>query len=133
MHHLNKARQKDLRKPTELLLEKDVAKFREYLISHIEKITEDPFLLWDEHSFVELRDVCGCEPARLLLEEWDDAHKDKWNNKQRAEFLDHVEKSLIKQIKITYQCGKGKFIQIPHYQNYVFYGYEVHNNPSKQI
>ena len=38
----------------------------------------------------------GGEPARPLLEEWDDARKDKWINKQGAEFLDPVEKTLIK-------------------------------------
>ena len=123
-YHLNKERQKRLRKPQELPLEGDVRKLRNFIVEIIKKITNDTYMFWDEHTYVQLRDACvarltlfnarrGGEPARLLLEEWEDAKHDKWINKQRVEGLDPIEQMLISEIKITYQCGKGNNHLVP--------------------
>ena len=117
-YHINRSRQVKLRKPDQLPVEEDVRKLRSSIMDSIERICNDPFCLMDQHSYVELRNaICvrltlfngrrGGEPARLLIEECNDAVNDKWIDKQRTELLDPLEQALIANLKIGYQGGKG--------------------------
>ena len=123
-YHLNRSRQIKLRKPTNLPLEEDVAAMRTHVLSQITKYTSDSFHLFDQHSFVELRNaVCvrltmfnarrGGEPARLLIQEWRDAEQDIWIDKQRIAALDPIETALLQNLKIMYQGGKGNNHLVP--------------------
>ena len=72
--------------------------------------------MWDERSFVRLRD-CACtkltllkasrggEPTRLTVEEWDDARNDKLIDKQQMQDLDELNKALVETLKVTYYTG----------------------------
>ena len=117
---IHQSRQIRLRKPSELPVESDILKLREYLLKTIETYS-NTLTFMDATSFVELRDaVCarltlfnarrGGEPARLLLSEWRDAEAGAWVDQQRISKIDDpVEKKLLNTLKIAYQMGKGNY------------------------
>ena len=123
-YELNKRRQVNLRRPEKLPNEEDIQLVCAYVMSKMKNITDDPYLLVDSHCFVELRN-CACsrltllnarrggEPARLTIEEWNDAKENKWIDQQRLKDLDEVDQMLIKNIKVTYLTGKGNNHLVP--------------------
>ena len=124
LYQLNKNRQVRLWKPVNLPLESDVQLLRNYMVNMIEKISSDEYLFWDPHVYVQLRDCCCLrltlfngrrdgEPARLLIEELNDAFNDEWIDKRSLEMLDTFEKKLTAHFKITYQSGKGTNHLVP--------------------
>ena len=56
--NLNKNRQIKLRKPNKLPLGQDITARRLHILERISAITKDTFNLWDNHTFIELRDCC---------------------------------------------------------------------------
>ena len=91
---------------------------RATILESIEKVTSDIYTLIDKRLYVELRNaICvrlaiyngrrGGEPARLFIEEFQDAINDKWIDKQQSQNLDPLDKALSDKIKISYQGGKG--------------------------
>ena len=97
----------------------DLILFHDYVLSLIKELVDDPFCVWDKHSYVNLRDAVvarltlfnarrGGEPSRLLLSEWNDASNGAWLGKYQTSLVtDPIEKALIEQDKIAYQAGKG--------------------------
>ena len=117
-YHINRARQINLRKPEKLPIEGDVKLLRATILESIEKVTSDIYTLIDKHLYVELRNaICvrlkiyngrrGGEPARLFIEEFQDAINDKWIDKQRSQNLDPLDKALLDKINIGHQGRKG--------------------------
>ena len=83
-------------------------------------ILSDPYTLWNQHSFVELRNLTVCrltvfnarrggEPARLVLSEWRDADMNSWLDLKRVQSssVTEFERSMFKDLKITFLGGKG--------------------------
>ena len=123
-YELNKRRQINLRRPEKLPNENDIRLLRDHVIKTMQRLTEDPFELWDSNRYVTLRD-CACtrltllnarrggEAARLTIEEWKDAQNDKWIDKQRLKDLADMDQALIKSLKVTYITGKGNNHLVP--------------------
>ena len=123
-YNLNRRRQIKLRRPEELPSEDDVAKLKEYTIQQTEKLLQDKFRVWDPHAFAELRDLTvsrltlfnarrGGEPARMSINEWQDAENSVWLDPARKEKMDDMELSLFSNMKLTYQGGKGNNHLVP--------------------
>ena len=123
-YELNKRRQINLRRPENLPNEDDVQLVRQTVIASMKSLTSDPFLLWDDGCYIKLRDsACtrltllnarrGGEPARLTIDEWDDARKDNWIDKQRLQHLDELDMHMVKTLKVTYVTGKGNNHLVP--------------------
>ena len=121
-YELNKRRQVNLRRPEKLPAEEDILCIRKHVITKMSEY--DTFTLWDTLSFVELRDCCvsrltllnarrGGEPARLTIDEWQDAASDKWIDQQRIKDFDELDQLLIKSLKVTYITGKGNNHLVP--------------------
>ena len=121
---MNRRRHINLRKPENLPNEEDVIVVRDYVISKMKSLTEDPFHIWDGSSFTKLRDsACtrltllnarrGGEPARLTIQQWIDGVNDKWIDKQRLNNLDNLDKLLVKSLKVVYLTGKGNNHLVP--------------------
>ena len=118
-------RRNSLRKPDDMPLEQDVLKLREYLVSSMKSMVEDEFLLWDTHNFVVLRNLIvtrltmfnarrGGEPARMTLQEWQDAESGKWIDPDLVQKIDDpMEQSLVGNFKLAYQAGKGSRRLVP--------------------
>lgn len=115
--HINRAWQINLRKPEKLPIEDDVKLLRATILESIEKVTSDIYTLIDKRLYMELHNaICvrltiyngwqEGEPARLSIEEFQDAISDKWIDKQRSQNLDTLDKALLDKIKIGYQGGK---------------------------
>lgn len=125
IYQVNYNRQVKLRKPSELPLDEDVAKVRQYTCTTIQIIMDDPYLPWSSSKFIELRDLVVCrltifnarrggEPARLTIKEWQDAMNGLWVDEGQVEsIIDPVEKGLASQLKIAYQRGKGNARLVP--------------------
>ncbi|XP_065651046.1 uncharacterized protein LOC136079248 [Hydra vulgaris] len=75
-YDINKRRQQKLRKPNMLPYEEDVEIHQNYIIQRLESIMKDNFIFWDNHIYMEVRDlICtrltllnarrGGEPASL--------------------------------------------------------------------
>ena len=121
---LNRNRQIKLRRPQELPADEDVKKLKDYTVRRINDLLCDPYQTWDTHSFVEIRDLTVCrltvfnarrggEPARLVISEWLDAEHNRWlrdggaSCPQQTSPVTSVEFSTFKNLKVTYQGGKG--------------------------
>ena len=74
-------RRNSLRKPADMPLEKDVKTLRNFVLKEIKSMTEDPYTVWDKHTFIRLRNLIvtrltlfnarrGGEPARMTLQDW---------------------------------------------------------------
>ncbi|XP_057290065.1 uncharacterized protein LOC130612732 isoform X2 [Hydractinia symbiolongicarpus] len=112
-YDLNLRRNVKSKKPAQLPIEQDIKIIREHIVSTVKRFEEDPFIIWDSHTFIKLRD-CTCtrltlfngrrggEPARLLLREWQEAEEGTWLDRQRFDVVDNDG-----DLKITYQTGKG--------------------------
>ena len=123
-YELNKHRQINLRRPEMLPNEADIKLVQSYVLSRMKYIVEDSFEFWNSSRFVELRN-CACtrltllnarrggEPSRIMIDEWKDAMKDNWIDKQRLKKLDEVDQLLIKSLKVTYLTGKGNNHLVP--------------------
>ena len=120
---LNKNRQVNLSKPHRLPLEEDLKVLRNHDLLRMKEICSE-FTFTDAHSFVELRNLAvtrltllngrgGGEPARIQLEEWEDADSNAWIDQQRVKDLDKVDQFLVKSMKIAYMCGKGNNHLVP--------------------
>ena len=116
---IDKNRQRNLRKPTNLPAEDKIAQVKDHTIKEIAKLMENPLTVWSSHAYVRLRDLVICrltlynarrggEPARLLLEEWEEALTDKWVNRNLCTHFDELETYLLDSTKIAYQMGKQK-------------------------
>ena len=116
-------KQRTLRKPEELPLESDLLQIRQFVVNTINEISS-PLNFVDFEKYVTLRNAVCCrltlfnarrggEPARLLLNEWDEGLKDAWIDKQFLKSLDEVEKKLVDNITICYQTGKGGKTLVP--------------------
>ena len=118
-------RRQNLRKPGDMPLEKDLTKFRNYIIDKTTELASDSFHKWDRHDFIEMRNLLvsrltlfnarrGGEPARMLLSEWKEAEKNAWIDNQRlGSVTDPLEKELIDDMKLAYQAGKGSRRLVP--------------------
>ena len=123
-YELNKRRQINLRKPDKLPLEDDVKLVRGHVITTMQTLCSDVYKVWDKKEFVILRD-CACtrltllnarrggEPARMAINEWEEAKADKWVDNQRIDNLDQVDKLLVKTLKVAYMTGKGNNHLVP--------------------
>ena len=118
-------RRQNLRKPGDMPLEKDLIKFRSYIIERTSKLASDNFQKWDRHNFIEMRNLLvsrltlfnarrGGEPARMKLSEWKDAESNAWIDNQRVDcMMGPLEKELISDMKLAYQTGKGSRRLVP--------------------
>ncbi|XP_065652453.1 uncharacterized protein LOC136079814 [Hydra vulgaris] len=123
-YQLNKNKNIKLRKPSELPDDDDIFVFRSHILKRMKELTAEFFEFFDTSSYVKLRD-CACarltmlngrrggEPARLLINEFNQAVNDSWIDKQRLSNLDDLEQSLVDHLKITYMCGKGNNHLVP--------------------
>ena len=123
---LNQNRQSRLRRPESLPSEEDVTKLKAYTVNRIQELTADDYKMWDTPSFTELRDLAvsrltlfnarrGGEPARLTLTEWSEADNSTWLNSQhtKSHSSEDLEKRLFKEMKVTFQSGKGNNHLVP--------------------
>ncbi|PIK49503.1 hypothetical protein BSL78_13608 [Apostichopus japonicus] len=121
---MQKNRNEKLRRPETLPLEEDVAAVRQYAIERMASIVEAPFLVFDSHAYIELRDLLVCrltlfnarrggEPCRLRLKEWSDADNNVWINQKDVEKLDKLDKAVANNLKVAYQTGKGNKHLVP--------------------
>ena len=117
-YHISRARQINLQKPEKLPIEDDVKLLHATILDSIEKKTSDIYTSMDKRLYMELWNAIyarlttynGCrggEPARLFIEEFQDAINDRWIDKQSSKNLDPLGKALLDKIKIGYQGGKG--------------------------
>lgn len=121
---LNRNRQIKLRRPQELPADEDVKKLKDYTVQRMNELLCDPYQTWDTHSFVEMRDLTVCrltvfnarrggELARLVISEWLDAEHNRWFKDgsapcpKQTSSVTSVEFSTFKNLKVTYQGGKG--------------------------
>jgi hypothetical protein len=124
-YKLNRNRQEKLRRPTQLPSEADIEKLKQYTLERVTTLLQDEFLLWDTHTFTELRDLAvsrltlfnarrGGEPARLRVSEWLDAENNSWLDASRAQHMeDDVDRTLFHDMKVTFQGGKGNNHLVP--------------------
>ena len=118
-------RRNSLRKPADMPLEKDVKTLRNFVLKEIKSMTEDPYTVWDKHTFIRLRNLIvtrltlfnarrGGEPARMTLQDWSYAEAGTWIDPQLVEKVDDpLEKSLLNKFKLAYQSGKGSRRLVP--------------------
>ena len=117
-------RQNHLRKPTQLPDEDSLAKLREYTIVQLARLTADGYVFISKSDFVFLRSLAvsrltlfnarrGGEPARLTLQQWEEAKTGVWLSDSVKPHLDYIEKNIIKRLKICYQSGKGVGRMVP--------------------
>ena len=114
-----------MRKPADMPLEKDVKTLRNFVLKEIKSMTEDPYTVWDKHTFIRLRNLIvtrltlfnarrGGEPARMTLQDWSYAEAGTWIDPQLVEKDDDpLEKSLLNKFKLAYQSGKGSRRLVP--------------------
>jgi len=124
-YQTNMRRQEKLRRPQELPGEEDVEKMKQYTIMRMSNMLADEYLLWDFHSFAELRDLVvsrltlfnarrGGEPVRLTLMQWMDAENNSWLDKTRTEaFANDLDCDRFQEMKVTFQGGKGNNHVVP--------------------
>ncbi|XP_065673908.1 uncharacterized protein LOC136090860 [Hydra vulgaris] len=123
-YDINKRRQQKLRKPNMLPDEEDVEILQNYIIQRLESIMKDNFIFWDNHIYIEVRDlICtrltllnarrGGEPARLLLIDWKVAEEGGWINSQHIKELDELDEKLANAIQVAYMTGKGNNHLVP--------------------
>ena len=114
-----KIAQINLRRPINLPIDEEVKMLRDYLVSEITKMVSNTFKFWDCNSFCTLRDLTatrltlynsrrGGEPARMMIEQWSEAKSDGWL--QSSYKMDLLYQKLFKDVKVTYQSGKGKHL-----------------------
>ncbi|KAK3793121.1 hypothetical protein RRG08_030204 [Elysia crispata] len=118
-------RRNTLRKPQAMPVEEDVSKLRAFILNEMQKLSDDELMKWDHHDFVKMRNLIvsrltmfnarrGGEPARLTLQEWEEAANNSWVDPQLVQTVkDPLEKSLFKQFKLAYQAGKGSKKLVP--------------------
>ena len=116
---INDRRQQHLRRPQELPVESDMLKINSFIKNELEKLMDDPYLIWGQYDYNRLRAICVCrltlfnarrrgEPARLLRKEWNDGENGAWVDPQQVENIeDEIEKCLVGSYMLTYQRGKG--------------------------
>lgn len=123
VYKTNNKRQTHLRRPANLPKESDCQLLRDYCVQRVAKLTHE-FHLIDKTEYVELRDLIvsrlilfnarrGGEPARLTIEEWHEAEQGTWLNSESVEKCHNDEKQLFKDLKLTYQSGKGNNHLVP--------------------
>ncbi|XP_070191728.1 uncharacterized protein [Littorina saxatilis] len=119
-------RRTNLRKPTDMPMEEDIVKLREFIASEI-KILAEPgsYEFFDSNSFVRLRNLLiarltlfnarrGGEPARLTLTDWQDAMDGVWVDPQQVVSVeDPIQQALASSFKLAYQSGKGSRRLVP--------------------
>ena len=54
---MGEQRRQSLRKPADMLLEKDFSAFRNFVIKKSMEMLNDPYFSWDRHGFVLLRNL----------------------------------------------------------------------------
>ncbi|XP_057296083.1 uncharacterized protein LOC130629325 isoform X2 [Hydractinia symbiolongicarpus] len=123
-YQLNKNKNIKLRKPSELPLEEDMQLLKNHVMQRMKELLQDPFTIFDVSSYVELRDCACCrltllnarrggEPARMLLDDFQQAINDAWIDRQRIDYLDPLDQLLVDTIKISYMTGKGNNHIVP--------------------
>ena len=118
-------RRNTLRKPQAMPVEEDVSKLRAFILNEMQKLSDDELMKWDHHDFVKMRNLIvsrltmfnakrGSEPARLTLQEWEEAANNSWVDPQLVQTVkDPLEKALFEQFKLAYQAGKGSKKLVP--------------------
>lgn len=117
-YNINRNRQVKLRRPQQMPSEEEVLKLKTYTVQRMASIVTDEYLNWNVQSFVELRDLTmsrltlfnarrGGEPARMTVQEWQDADNGAWLDPSRRPQSDEVDKELFRDLKVTFQGGKG--------------------------
>ena len=118
-------RRNTLRKPQAMPSEEDISRLRTFILHEMHKLSDDQFKKWDHHDFVKMRNLIvsrltmfnarrGGEPARLTLQEWEEAANDSWVDPQLVQSVkDPLEKTLFSQFKLAYQAGKGSKKLVP--------------------
>jgi hypothetical protein len=124
IYAINKGRQTKLRRPEQLPGDDDVQTLRDYTVNSMSKLINDQYLLWTSKEFVCLRDLAvsrltlfnarrGGEPARLLITDWKDAELGAWIDNSAVKKLHEVEQKLFRDMRVTYQTGKGNNHLVP--------------------
>jgi len=124
VYALNQRRQTQLRRPAQLPADDDLKRLRQFTVSSIQSLVNDPFLHWTSTEYTRIRDLAvsrltlfnarrGGELARLLLTEWHDAETGSWVDQNAVMKLSQVEKQLFGHMKVTFQPGKGNNHLVP--------------------
>jgi integrase len=118
IYNTNKNRNTKLRRVDNLPQLEDLSNLKTHMVSRMQQILNDEFLLWTSSIFVEVRDLAcarltlfnarrGGEPARLQVSDWSDACSQVWFDKTRMQAMPPEEKELIEKSYVMYQTGKG--------------------------
>ena len=122
-YQLNKNKNVNLRNPNRLPNEGDITLLKNHATNKIAELS-DAYHVDDAHTYVVLRNMLctrltllngrrGGEPARMLIEDFQDAVNEKWIDQQRVSELDELEKLIVKNNKIAFMTGKGKNHLVP--------------------
>ena len=117
LYNLEKAKLKKSRKPSQLPLEEDIKIIYDYIQKKLKELCSE-FTYWTSSTFVEVRNLAmtrltllnarrGGEAGRLQIEDWEEAEKDGWIDKQRLNKLSEADQMLVRSLKIAFQAGKG--------------------------
>lgn len=118
--HIDLKRQTTLRKPEQLPQEDAVERLRDYTITKMDNMLQDPYKIWDKMSFIMLRNLVVCrlthfnarrggEPARLTMQQWLEAESDVWMQGSHNAFQNftEIEHGNMQNYKLAYQPGKN--------------------------
>jgi hypothetical protein len=123
--NLLKRREINLRRPSEMPLEEDLAKTKIFVEGEIKELLEDKFFLFGTSEFNRLRAAVvsrvtlfnarrGGEPSKLTVKEWLDADSGVWLPEAIVEKIsDPLEQYLAGKYKLAYQQGKGGKCLVP--------------------
>ena len=124
LYKINNTRQTKLRRPDKLPTEEDCHRLRQYTLNRVSHLISDEYTLWTATEYCELRDLVlsrvtlfnarrGGEPARLTLQEWNNARDDGWLDSSNINHCSDIERQLFSNFKLTYQTGKGNNHLVP--------------------
>lgn len=96
--------------------QEEVGRVHAYIDKEIGRLT-DNYSFWCSSDFLLLRDLLvtqvtifngrrGGEPARLLINQWQEARNDEWLMRERGDEMEQ-QREHVRGMKIAYQIGKG--------------------------
>ena len=117
LYEIEIAKLRKTRKPCMLPLEEDIKLLHVHILERMKFLTDD-FTMECATNFIELRNVTmvrltlfnarrGGEVGRLQLDEWNEADKGGWIDKQRSKELNEADRLFLNSMNIAYQAGKG--------------------------
>merc|ERR1712102_89270 len=100
-------------------IEDDVSRLRAFILQEMHNLSEDQYKFkWDHHDFVKMRNLIvsrltmfnarrGGEPARLTLQEWEEAANDSWVDPQLVQTVkDPLERPYLVNLNWHTRLGK---------------------------